>query len=645
MKFRRTLCNILILLFCTIVSAQTKEPSGAQLCSQVHYFLKKNGFSPYSQNLIASGENIFPYNIIVTFSAEQNSTPENLLLVFFQEDVLKNQEIIKNTLKSIQEEHYPFTITALFAYGEKHKLEKNDMIYGTRVFLESLSSNLSYTAVIFDLESRENSIQTTAAGLSSPPQLIKYAFNLYQANGMGKNLPVFILSQLSSYNFISSRILSGFFEAEIPAIELSMGDLADEIKTDTAEKVICGFVKLFSRSSDSSWDHHFMIIKLFQSYHIISERFILKTVVPVIFLWLMFIFILIFVNRRMKRHTWSTIGKIWWSVPLTYLIMVLVFLVSGFLFRTMFQNSSYAAKIYGQLIVQIILSLLFTLSFYLLILTWNYNFNERAIDYLLVISCFINQSVFIMADISLSPIFIIICLLSLLALTVKNNYLHIAVFLLMIVPLIPYTHRMIDYADLKMLSAYLSQSKGIVIVIPLVLYPVYIVLFRIFTSIRSSSKKFKSVIISTCSAFVIISFSLIILGLVRTASLNKEQVQQKEIAVSPLGNELITISVSNQNVFDDIIRTVDVSLKKKCLLCDILITSEDVNPVLYSENDYTNPSASTARFRLPDNPPQEMTFKYGAAKGPSKITVSAVIESEEGGDYQFISHSIETGDD
>ena len=166
MKLRLYLCYILIFLFCSLGYAQNKEPSGIELCSQVHSFLKTNGFSPSSQSLVISGENTFPYNIIVTFTAEQQTSPENLLLVFFQEDILKNQGIIKESLKRIKEANYPFTVTVLFAYGEKQKIQKADMIYGTNVFLESLNTNLSYTAVIFDLESKINEIETTAKGLS-----------------------------------------------------------------------------------------------------------------------------------------------------------------------------------------------------------------------------------------------------------------------------------------------------------------------------------------------------------------------------------------------------------------------------------------------------------------------------------------------
>ena len=175
------------------------------------------------------------------------------------------------------------------------------------------------------------------------------------------------------------------------------------------------------------------------------------------------------------------------------------------------------------------------------------------------------------------------------------------------------------------------------------LYPVYIVLFRIITSVRSTYKKISLVIISTASAFVIITLALTTFGILRIKSLNKKQVQPYEITIDPHGHELIEFSVKDRNVFDDIIRTMEVSLKKDCIICDILITTDNTNPILYSDNDYTNPSANQARFSIPNNPPKEMTFSYGAAKVPCRITVSAVYQNPDNGSFQFISNSLETG--
>ena len=642
MKVRHILCSILIFLFCALAYAKNSRLTGIELCSDVHSFLKKNGFSPSTQSLLASGENTFPYNIIVTFSPEQNTSPENLLLIFFQDDVPKNQEIIKDSLEAIKNANYPFTITALFAYGEKQKLDKADMIYGTKVFLESLNTNLYYSAIIFNLEDCKNTIETTSSGLSSPPWLIKNSFNLYNNSQVNGASPFFLLSQISSFKFISNRILKGFFDYEIPAIELCLGEIDGDEKIKKTSDVIKGSAELFSKTADTSWEHHFLILRLFGSYHIISERTILHIVIPTIFLWLLFIFLLIFVNRRLKKHTWYTIGKVWWSVPLTFFILTGSFFLAGMIYTNLFPNVSYAGSVYGRLSFQIITGLFFCFIEYLLILFTNYGFEERAIDYLLVISCIINQSLFILADISLSPIFIMICLLSLIALTVKNNPLHFAIFLLMVAPLIPYGHRVITASEIKGLSEFLKGPKPSIL-IPLVLYPVYIVLFRILTSIRTRYKKVRTLFIFSSVIFVSISFSLILLGIIRTKQLKKLEVPEKEITYTPYGDDLINLSYTQKNIFGDVIRTIDIELPDNCLLCDLLLTTDRVFPVLYSDNDYTSVSNNAVRFRIPDNPPEKMTFSYGAAMTPCKISVTAILEDNEG-QYSLITKSIEAGE-
>ena len=153
MKSRiRLFCSII--LFLTVIfpaSAQTKV-YGLELCNSVYNFLKKNGFNPETQSLVTSGENTFPYNISVTFNSPDSSTKENLVLIISQEDINDNQAELKETLSNLKNQNNNFNITVLFAYGEKQKIEKQDMIFGTQVFMESLNSNLEYSAVIFDFQ-------------------------------------------------------------------------------------------------------------------------------------------------------------------------------------------------------------------------------------------------------------------------------------------------------------------------------------------------------------------------------------------------------------------------------------------------------------------------------------------------------------
>ncbi len=637
---------LLIFIFCSIqmqVYGQDVQKSGLELSDSIYSFLKKNGYSPYNHTLVTSGENAFPYNVSITFkSNETRLSHENLVIVFFQDDVIKRQDMIKKLLASLSEKEYDFDLTVLFAYGEKQKIEKQDMIFGTQVFIDSLSSNLGYTAMVFNIEGEKYNIETSSSGTSSPPWLIQNACNSLVEASHGKELPRFFLSQISNYKFFTNRILSAFFDNEIPAIIMNM-----ESGQEDSGDIILNTIEKFSRIRNHSWEHHFMVIKLFGRYRKISEILILRIILPTILVWIFFICFLFFVNIRMKKHAWQTTKSIWYLIPGTYLLIIAGFYLGRYVSRDIFLFASDAAKIYGQLITQIIISLIITQIFFLFILFINYKFEEKSIDYLLITCCFINQSLFILADISLCPIFIIICLLSLIALTIKNNILHVIIFVLMILPFIPYGNDVIRTSDTRLLRQFIVSNELINFILPLALYPSFIIMFRSLTAVRSRSKKMLPLIITSLSFFFAVSAFLIILGTVRTKQINSRQYASPKIVLSQLGTEVIEIDYEDQHIFGDIVRTLNIKLNEKCVICDVQINTQRRNPILYTDNDYKTISDNSVRFSIPDYPPQSMTFSYGAAAVPCKILVSAVLppeNTENSSEYRFITKSIQIGE-
>ena len=167
---------------------------------------------------------------------------------------------------------------------------------------------------------------------------------------------------------------------------------------------------------------------------------------------------------------------------------------------------------------------------------------------------YINQSVFILIDISLSPIFVTICLLSFIALTIRNNALHVIIFILMILPLIPNGNAVLFSSNIRQLSAFIESNRNISFIIPLVIYPIYLILFRTLISIRSHSKKMHTVIMGAVSYFIFVSVFLIILGSVRTKQVNSKQPSAPVVQVSLEDSDLIQISYSDKKIFDDLIR-------------------------------------------------------------------------------------------
>ena len=646
MKFRtRLFCSII--LFLTVIfpaSAQTKV-YGLELCNSVYNFLKKNAFHPETQSLVTSGENTFPYNISVTFNSPDSSTKENLVIIIPQEDINDNQAELKETLSNLKNQNNNFNITVLFAYGEKQKIEKQDMIFGTQVFMESLNSNLEYTAVIFDFDAERNSIETISSGMASPSWLIRNSYNIYKELGIDSKLPRFFLSQIASYKFIHNRQLSNFFDNEIPAIILKIKKTdIEKYSGGMIEQTILKTVEKYSLLQNKNWEHHFFMMKLFGRYRILSERFLLRIILPTILLWITFIFMLFFVNTQLKKRAWSTIRKIWYSIPAIYILLTFCFFISRLILTNLLPDASDAGKIYGILVTQILASLFISLCFFVTILSINYNFDENAIDYLLVICCFINQSTFILIDISLAPIFISICMLSLIALTVKNNALHVMIFILMLIPLIPYGNSVISLADTRQLAIFIKSNSLILLVIPLALYPNFIILFRTLTSMRSKKNTIFNIVKGAVGYFIFVSASLAALGLIRFKLVNENQISSPSIELSAKGEEIINLSYTDNRIFDDLIRTINIGLKEDCLLCDVQVTSRAQNPVLYTDNEYRTISSNSVRFIIPDYPPRNMTFSYGASTQPCRIMVSAVIEGEEKGTYNFISKSISIGE-
>lgn len=641
MKLRtRILCLAALLSVFSAYAGPKVEKKGTELSTSVFSFLKKNGFSPETQSLVASGENAFPYNNIVHLSENQEYN-ENLLLIFFQEDVENNTTLIKNCINNLKEKQKDYNITLLFTYGNKQVFEGTGRVSGIKVFIDSLKSNLSYTALIFDLNSQDYTIETSSQKQTSPSWLVQAAYNTFHTLGIAQNLSSMYLSQLSSYDFIKSSILSDFFESSIPAIKINLKKQEED--SDISEKVLTSLIDSFSSEKIRKWEQHFLMLRIFGRYQVLSEFAILRIAVPTIFLWTLFIFLLFLVNTRLKKHAWSAIRRIWYSVPLVFILNIASFLISRGFSITFFSSMSDAGFIYGMLSSHIIITLFFSLIFFVLTLLYNTSFEEYSIDYLIVVSCFINQSVFILLDISLSPIFITICILALIALLIKNNVLHVIIFVLMILPLVPYAHNLISFADTKSLRSFLIESNKIIFTLPFVLYPLFLIIFRTLTSLRRRYRKFRAVIIGAAAYFVVISSFLIILSAIRTNKINSAKKIPPVIVRETRESDAILLNYSDTLIFDDVIRTISIELERKCLVCDLQIVSSQ-NPVLYTDNDFTILSSNTVRFNIPEYPPDIMSFSYGTNALHSKIIVSAIVEGEKDNEYKLIQKSMTIGD-
>lgn len=614
------------------------------LCNSVYNFLNLNGCKPVTQSLISTGTNSFPYNISAEFSGKNISaddnfyTPSNLYLIFNQEDIPQNQEILKPLFEYLKQSNFPFNIELVFLYGERQIIEKDGIIYGSQTFLSSLNTNEDSTVIIVNLDKENSSIISTSSGKTAPSWLIKNEHDLFKKEKLSHGLPVYYISQLYSYTFNKVRVLDSFFSYDIPAIILNFSH--DIENQSTISNILINSIELFSQTESKNWEQHFLMISLFGHYITVSEINTVKIIVLIIFTFLIFLVLLGFINKTFKQEAWAKIKKIWYVVPIT-LVLVFAACFTGkglcILFARYFTPAGKLFFFIGSLFL---FSFFYTTIYFWIQIVMDKKLEAQSLDFILILTFFINQFVFSFYDVSLFPIFMIICLLSIVAFWVKNNGIHIVIFILMFLPIGFYVHSLVNTYNSNSLFNYFISTNHTYIFISLLLYPCFLMYLRILEGLKEFFHNKKSFFISGTitlgSAIIIMS----IICTIRTKTLDaKFENAKNSVEFITDESEPISISYSDKYVFDDLIRTVNISLSKPCYQFDVRVISNET-PILYSSDDYEQVNSNTAYFLIPNNPPQKMSFSYGTNSGSTQINITAIFETNEKEQFSLATKSI-----
>ena len=601
---------------------------GLELSNELYSFLVENNFNPDIQDLVLNGKNKFPYNITVTIKNDV-SKDTYFIFTFYQEDAIRHKELIKNLIYKIEERGYNFNTIFLFSYGENQQVSKNNMIFGVDTFLESINTNDDYSNILVNLSSNENSITTSSKGITSPSWLIQNEYNTYIKNNIDENIPYFYLSQMYTYKFYYDRLLSDFFDYNIPSIKLNFAE--NKTEDDVILSVLLDSIESYNFDNNRNWDQHFFMARINKHFKKLTEEKTVQIIIVIIFVWLLFILLFIFIITRMKKQAWGTIKHIWYIMPVTFALSIIGFIIGKYISINLLKTDSVIYNVFILTESQIIVAFILVSIFYAITLSYNYWFYEKSIDYLIVISCFLNQSFFILIDISLFPIFMAICLLSIIALSVKSNGFHIAIFFLMTVPFIPYILSMIDYSDFYALYNFLISEHLISLFVPLIIYPSFIIYFRILTSIRRKSKISIPILISVI--LIAISVLIVFIGTLKGVSLTKTgNYKEKDsivVETSPDSEDFINFSYSDKRVFDDLVRTLNINFSEQPEQCNVYVESVSLSPILYTENDYEYITQNKYMFNIPSTPPRNLVFSYGTSTTPSVITISAIFPTND----------------
>lgn len=632
--------TFLSLLSETLLFANT---SGYDVSNQVYNEFYEKNLKISTQNIVISGENQFPFNIITQFKSKnfQNDFfTKKFLFVVDQEQSLKNPKLIKNLIEILKKSSYDFDIELLFSYGDNQKVLKQGMICGSQEFLNNSNINENTTVIILDFSNSENSIITSSNGISSPSFLVKTGYNLFLDNKIEAKLPTYYISQQNKFHFFVDNQLNFFFQQGIPAIKYSFSE------NEEPNKIIlfCSdFIENYSNNINYSWDQHFIIIKLINKYYRITEQNIVRLIIFLFFACVLFITLLSFINSNKRNKTWKRIKKIWFSAPLTFFIILASFFLGKGIYFIFKKYFSLQGSITFLLSLQLILSFLFSSTYYVFQLKKGQEtINAKSIDFVLIFSTGFNLFIFSFIDISLFPLMLLIFILAILMLIIKKRQVHIVIFFLMCIPFIPYIHTIISNADLFLLNNFFTNENIIFIPESLILTPIILTYFRIFASFKTKLFNYKRIIITISNSFCFLTICIIFLGISVSKFLEKKKTT-KIPTINEINADLIEISYDDKHIFSDTVRTLKIKIPDNTFQCSVILSTEKTSPILYSDYDFEVLSPTKASFLVPYKPGTEFSFVYGIENLKSEIFVNIITGDENLNIYSSYSKKIKTG--
>lgn len=617
-----------------------KNIVGVELCDSVFNILKKEKLNPKTQSLLISGENNFPYNIILEKdSSIQNESidTKNLIIQICMEDFFVAQQEITDICKLIKKSNFSFNIIVAITYGDNQIINKSNKIQGTDVFIKSIFENQNSTAILLNFSENKNQIIANGSKKVSPLWMLKTCYYSYKTQNINQNLSSFILSQIYKFSFLNeSPLLQTFLNNNIQSIELSFDNNA--INENKVLHVIQYFINNFEQHINEGWDQNFLMIKLFNQYYWLSETSLVIFIIIFTCFILIFLFLHYILNKNVaKKYLFSSRN----INHLPFLILLILFLCSTF-GSTFFTNLLNFFKIKNSHFYSILF--MFSLSYFCIFalyektIFFGKQYKEKALDLQATIISFINLITFSLIDITLFPLFLFEFFVFAICYNLKIKKQKLLFFIISILVFAPYAYTLFLNIDIKNITNILVNNSYFAFCLLLVLTPILVLLLRII-SFWTKLNKFSFIKAKFIFFGIFISLLVIANLLIQNSNNNNNKLRAKNnqlIKISDINDSKnksnIFISYSDETLFEDTVRTLNIEFTQQPVQCDITVTS-DYKPILYSNNEYNSSSLTTSSFAIPYYPPKKMTFEYGTNSKESFITINAIFEKS---DYNYI---------
>ncbi len=608
------------------IFSQTIDPSpaltGIELCDSMYSFVRKNGFNPQVQPLAAGGINNLPYNIIVRFTPKDIESEHNFILFFYMEDSWQNKDLLITVFDALKEQKYNSTV--VLSFGNRIPFQKENVIYGCDIFAQSLDSNTLNSVVLLDLSASKNSIITGSNKKHSPSWMLKDMFDAYSNAKITEGLPLFFISQVADYTFSEDKAFLTFLNADIPCISAGIKDASK------AQEVILSLIDSYENSRTNSNDSHTFMFRLFGKRFWFSELRLIKAIIIFFFLGFLLVFALGIANKNLKIEFWKEIRANWYVIPSIFLITLGGFFAGKGLYTLFVPSDSTNYTVFGFIILEIMISLLLVSVFYMLNLSLLKKYTTRSLDFLLVVDTFINLILFTLIDISLFPIMLLIYIVSIISLIFRRNWIHIILFLFLIIPFIPYINALFNTSDRSSLHNMLLHSIPQPFIMSFLLLPVYLMQLRLFNALKKYYTKKRLYATAIGIAYILITCLLLLTNRIFYSDKKDRDKNTQNILGSNNPNINFDLKCRDRKIFSDTIRTINLSMSEAPVYVSLRIESsqDDSTPVLYSENDFIMTKQNVVDFQLPLYPSKKLEFSYGSDKSEQKILAEAVFYNQ-----------------
>ncbi|WP_407429299.1 hypothetical protein [Treponema sp.] len=620
-------------------NTSASQPYGSELSKTLQNILIKNGFSPVTQELSATGQNTFAYNLTVEFNAK--TSPENLsdnskteiALCLPQEDFYQHQERILIFLTKLKNLEKPYSVYFTFTALDSDN-DFSPKVNGTEIYASSIEGSESIFAMTITLNSqKETSIKTGSLKACSPLWLTKRLTVSFFDENVYFDFETSISSLYTLGLIQGSRRLSKFAQAGIPAIEVNFSD-EDQLT------VLEDFLNSYEIEGTDEWDQHYFYIPGIKSIKpfFISETILLFACLFTGIISIMLLCIFSFTGKNGEQNK-KNFQRSFYLIPITIGVSFLSLYFGQFFtkFLSFFLNINPVIQ-YG---IKITFSMFF--------ISIMFNIQERlklsvahfVYGYVISLVSVLNIFLFSSQNLLLFVAFIAEYLIIYFSRMTRKIYILVIFFTLLVMPFIPYIYKVIRYAQYFELERHVYTKPLGNFLLSLAIFPFHIMWLRIlfllnvYTGRKGYSMKrmfFNRIFYS----LIVISFIFTILTLVSVFIYHKNEHLKDSRRNEFIEQDFNTIRASlTKDSFSGMnTNHINLTSKENAYRYTVEIYGIDSpHPIydsVYSYEVIAHDGYDVISFIIPEYPPKNITIDYAADMFTSaRIEITAFYKTEK----------------